>query len=87
MQKKINESQTLDVTLHNISVLDEVVVIGYGTMKKSDLTGSVTSVASDKLQKTPAPSLANALQGQAAGVTVNSLSGRPVLQPKFAFAV
>ena len=77
VQKKINESQTLDVTLHNISVLDEVVVIGYGTMKKSDLTGSVTSVASDKLQKTPAPSLANALQGQAAGVTVNSLSGRP----------
>ncbi|MDE6331684.1 MAG: TonB-dependent receptor plug domain-containing protein, partial [Muribaculaceae bacterium] len=77
VQKKIGESQTLDVTLHSISVLDEVVVIGYGTMKKSDLTGSVTSVASDKLQKTPAPSLANALQGQAAGVTVNSLSGRP----------
>ena len=43
-------------------------------MKKSDLTGSVTTVASEQLKKTPSPSLANALQGQAASVTVNSLS-------------
>lgn len=58
-------------------MLDEVVAIGYGTMKKSDITGSVSTVASEQLQKTPSPSLANALQGQAAGVTVNSLTGRP----------
>ena len=77
-EKKITESGTLDVTLSAEStMLQEVVAIGYGTMKKSDLTGSVSSVAADKLQKTPASSLANALQGQAAGVTVNSLSGRP----------
>lgn len=57
--------------------LDELVVIGYGMVKKSDLTGSVSSVNSDKLTKTPAASLSNALQGQVAGVTVNSLSGRP----------
>lgn len=78
--KKITEPQTLNVALRRISVLDEVVVIGYGTMKKSDLTGSVASVASEQLQKTPAPSLANALQGQAAGVTVNALTGRPGAQ-------
>ncbi|MDE7120089.1 MAG: SusC/RagA family TonB-linked outer membrane protein, partial [Muribaculaceae bacterium] len=64
-------------SLRSSNMLDEVVAIGYGTVKKSDLTGSVSSVASDKLQKTPSASLANALQGQAAGVTVNSLTGRP----------
>lgn len=76
-KKVIKESGTLDVQLRNSTELDEVVVVGYGTMKKSDLTGSVTSVSAENLQKTPAASLANALQGQAAGVTVNSLTGRP----------
>ncbi|MDE6463295.1 MAG: TonB-dependent receptor [Muribaculaceae bacterium] len=78
--KVITQSQTLDIRLSGISELDEIVVIGYGTMKKSDLTGAVSSIAADKLQKTPSSSLANALQGQAAGVTVNSLSGRPGAQ-------
>ena len=77
VKKKIKEAGTLDITLSGNNELDEVVVVGYGTMKKSDLTGSVTSVSSEKLKKTPSPSLANALQGQAAGVTVNSMTGRP----------
>lgn len=69
---------TLNVLLNTMEqTLDDLVVIGYGTAKKSDLTGSVSSVGGDKLKKLPTPSLANALQGQAAGVTVNSLSGRP----------
>lgn len=72
------DSNTIDVILDpETDMLDEVVVIGYGSVKKSDLTGSVSSVNSDKLTKTPAVSLSNALQGQAAGVTVNSLTGRP----------
>lgn len=77
-ESKITSGGTLDVVLKTEgTMLNEVVAIGYGTMKKSDLTGSVSSVAADNLKKTPAASLANALQGQAAGVTVNSLSGRP----------
>ena len=75
--RKVTAAGKIDVSLKSSNMLDEVVAIGYGTMKKSDLTGSVSSVASDKLQKTPSASLANALQGQAAGVTVNSLTGRP----------
>lgn len=75
---KVGTNHKIDVTLEPMSdVLDEVVVVGYGAVKKSDLTGSITSVNSDKLTKTPAPSLSNALQGQVAGVTVNSLTGRP----------
>ncbi|MDE6277474.1 MAG: TonB-dependent receptor [Muribaculaceae bacterium] len=77
VEKTVTAAGTLDIVMKGSNELDEVVVVGYGTMKKSDLTGSVTTVGADKLQKTPAASLANALQGQAAGVTVNSLSGRP----------
>ena len=82
-ERRIETSGVVDVKLSSESnVLDEVVAIGYGTVKKSDLTGSVSSITADKLQKTPAANLANALQGQAAGVTVNSLSGRPGAAPE-----
>ncbi|MCM1376935.1 MAG: TonB-dependent receptor [Clostridium sp.] len=77
-EKKVTSSGKLDITLDSSAeMLQEVVAIGYGTVKKSDLTGSVSTVAADKLSRTPAASLSNALQGQAAGVTVNSLTGRP----------
>jgi len=58
-------------------VLDEFVSVGYGQMKKSDLTGAVSSVKADDLKKTPASGLDQALQGKVAGVTVNANSGQP----------
>ncbi|MBP5658426.1 MAG: TonB-dependent receptor [Paludibacteraceae bacterium] len=58
-------------------MLEEVVAIGYGTMKKSDLTGAISSVKAEDLLKTPAPSIDQALQGKAAGVTVTTGSGQP----------
>lgn len=71
-------SITLNVVLaEDANQLDEVVVIGYGTMKKSDLTGSVTTVSGKDLKKTPAANVDQALQGRAAGVTVNASSGQP----------
>ncbi len=57
--------------------LQEAVAIGYGTMKKSDLTGAVTSVSADQLLKAPVAGLDQALQGRAAGVTVTTGSGQP----------
>ena len=57
--------------------LDEVVVIGYGTQKKADLTGSVSTVSSEKLNQGVNQSAAHALQGQASGVTVIQNSGEP----------
>ena len=70
--------EVIDVALEPDSfMLDEVVAIGYGVMKKSDLTGSVASVKGEQLQKTPAAGLDQALQGVAAGVTVNASSGQP----------
>ena len=51
-------------------ILDEVVVVGYGTMKRSDLTGAVTSISEDEIKQSVITSLDQALQGRAAGVSV-----------------
>ena len=77
-EKLIENSGRIDVSMESdAQMLDEVVAIGYGVMKKSDLTGSVASVKGDQLKKTPAAGLDQALQGVAAGVTVNASSGQP----------
>ena len=69
---------SMRITLQPDNVmLDEVVAIGYGTMKKSDLTGSVASVSAESLVKAPVSGLDQALQGRAAGVTVTTNSGQP----------
>ncbi len=74
----IENASPLNVTLSpDNMLLEEVVAIGYGTMKKSDLTGAVSSIKADQLKKTPAAGLDQALQGRAAGVTVNANSGQP----------
>lgn len=79
VERTVSASATrVDVALEtDAMMLDEVVAIGYGTMRKSDLTGAVASVSSEQLTKTPAAGLDKALQGRAAGVTVNASSGRP----------
>lgn len=58
-------------------MLDETVVIAYGVRKKGNLTGSVSTVKADKLERTPTPAFDQALQGQVAGLTVLSSSGEP----------
>ncbi|MDO9340971.1 MAG: SusC/RagA family TonB-linked outer membrane protein, partial [Bacteroidales bacterium] len=68
----------INVTMAESAIgLEEVVVIGYGTMKKSDLTGAVVSVSSDKLKNTISNTFDQALQGKAAGVQVTVNSGQP----------
>jgi TonB-linked SusC/RagA family outer membrane protein len=59
------------------SVLKDLVVVAYGTVKKSDLTGSVSSISSEDLNRTAPVSLDQAIQGRAAGVQVTQVSGRP----------
>jgi TonB-linked SusC/RagA family outer membrane protein len=59
------------------SDLGEVIVVGYGTQRKSDLTGSVGSVSAQALQERPAASLNQALSGRIQGVNVSVNSGRP----------
>ncbi|WP_293011209.1 TonB-dependent receptor [Mongoliibacter sp.] len=61
----------------DLSSLSEVVVVGYGTQKRSDLTGSVASVKSEELTAFPAINVAQALQGRAAGVQIQANNGAP----------
>lgn len=61
----------------DVQSLDEIVVVGYGTMKKSDVTGSLTSVSSKDYDVQPLTRVDQALQGRAAGVTVTQTSGAP----------
>lgn len=57
--------------------LDEVVVVGYGTMKRKDLTGSVSSVTGEALTEVPVSTVSEALQGKLSGVNVIAQDGRP----------
>lgn len=77
-QKVSSTIANLKITLiTNTVALDEVVAVGYGTVKKSDLTGSVASVSGEQLRRLPAASIDKALQGLSPGVTVVSNSGQP----------
>jgi TonB-linked SusC/RagA family outer membrane protein len=71
-------SETLNVSLKEDSKeLDEVIVVGYGQMKKSDLTGAIGSIREDKLRESISISAEQALQGRVAGVQVTQSSGQP----------
>ena len=74
----VNNQRIINVTMKEDSqLLDELVVIGYGQMKRSDLTGAVTSINSDAISKSIPTSIDQALQGRAAGVQVQQNSGMP----------
>ena len=74
----IKNQKSLDVVMKLATTnLDEVVVVGYGVQRKSDLTGSVTSVKADKLAKIAAVSPLQMLQGKVAGVQIVSSGGQP----------
>jgi TonB-linked SusC/RagA family outer membrane protein len=75
---QITNQETLSINLKpSVSDLDEVVVVGYGTQRKRDLTGAVTKVDISDLQKAPVRSFEEALGGRVAGVTVTSSDGQP----------
>ncbi len=78
IEKAVGSSNVLNITLQiDESELDEVVVIGYGTQKKSDLTGAVGSVGEKDLRDRPSASLSQNLSGRVQGVNVSVNSGRP----------
>jgi TonB-linked SusC/RagA family outer membrane protein len=74
----VNGRNVINVTMQeNSAVLDEVVVVGYGQMRRSDLTGSVVSVGEDAVKKSISTSIDQVLQGRAAGVQIQANSGTP----------
>lgn len=76
--RKVGAQTRINVTLTEEAIaLEEVVAVGYGTMKKSDLTGSVSSLKSALMENKPIASFDNALRGQIAGVNVRQANGQP----------
>ena len=75
---KVGNQSKIDISLStDIEQLSEVVVVGYGTQKKSDVTGAITTVNAKAITEVPAPNVTQALQGRIAGVQLQRTSSRP----------
>jgi len=75
---KINDKETIDISLEvNTSDLDQVVVVGYGTTQRKDLTGAVSTISAKDVEDVPFTTIDNALAGKAAGVQVTKTDGTP----------
>ncbi len=80
---RIGSQSVINVTMRtDAQALDEVVVVGYGTQRKSDVTGSVGVVSSDVLLQAPVNNAIQGLQGRVAGVNVKLNSGSPTSSPR-----
>lgn len=74
----VGNQSVINVLLASSDVgLEEIVVIGYGTAKKKDLTGSIASVSGDVMRDVPSPNLTQSLQGRVVGVEMTQTSSRP----------
>ncbi|GCC50320.1 TonB-dependent receptor [Chryseotalea sanaruensis] len=77
-EQTVNGRTIIDVSMpFSASELSEIIVVGYGTQKKSDVTGSIVRVTEESLKEVPVANISQALQGRAAGVEINSTSSRP----------
>ncbi len=78
----VNSSSDLNIELEpNANVLDETVVIGYGTQKRRDLTGAITTVKNDDITLSPTSNAMDALQGKVAGLDITRASGQAGATP------
>ncbi len=78
VEEKVNGRKQIDVTLSEDSkTLNEVVVVGYGTMKKRDLSGAMSQIKADDIMKGGAMDVSHALQGKLAGVQIQQSDGAP----------
>lgn len=75
---EINNRSTIDMAMMpDIQSLSEVVVVGYGTQEKRDVTAAIASIDNEAIERIPTPSPVEAMQGQVAGVDINQGGGRP----------
>ncbi|MDJ1485573.1 TonB-dependent receptor [Cytophagaceae bacterium YF14B1] len=77
-EKEIGQKTQINMVLiPNITILDDVVVVGYGTSSRKDVTGSIASISGDELRKIQPTTFDQALQGKMPGVIVQQVSGQP----------
>jgi TonB-linked SusC/RagA family outer membrane protein len=81
---EVNNQNLVNVTLReNVKGLDEVIVIGYGTQKKMNLTAAVDQVSSDALENRPIDNLTQGLQGVMPNLNIKLMDGKPIQSPSF----
>lgn len=74
----VPESGIVNITMSKVNLsMDEVVVVGYGTQKRSNVTTTIASIKAAEIQDVPSPNIAGALRGRIAGLSVSQASGRP----------
>ncbi len=75
----VNGRSTIDVVMEigDADFLEEVVVVGYGTQKRSDVTGSIVTMESDEIREVPASDIAQSMQGRLPGVQIQKTTSRP----------
>ena len=78
----IENQDTINITLSASTELDEVVVTGYGSISKREVTGSIATLSAENIQRIPVASVENAIQGQMPGVQVTEISGEPGVGPQ-----
>ena len=80
-EMKVGNQTTINVVLEeNLSALNEVVVVGYGSQERAKVTGAISSVSAEEIRELPVPNLASAMQGRAANVSVTN-AGAPGADP------
>src|SRR3546814_785158 len=78
IEERIGNRTTINVALvKDVTTLEQIVVVGYGTQERKDLTGSISSVSADEIKNQPMVSIDQMLQGKAAGVQIGQSSGAP----------
>jgi len=83
IEKTVGESNVINASLETEnSELDEIVVIGYGSLKKQNLTSSISKITSEAIENRPIRNMGDALSGQLAGVRVRTTSGVPGSDPQ-----
>lgn len=83
LEETVGNRSIIDIRLEpDLSDLEEVVVVGYGTQKKSQLTGAISSVGNKEIQELPITDARQALQGRAAGVDVTQAGSKPGTAPQ-----
>ncbi len=83
MEAPLNGQSNVNIVMQqDITSLDEVVVVGYGSQRKRDVTAAIASVSEEEIREIPVASTADALQGRVAGVDIQSVGGRPGQQPE-----
>ncbi len=79
----VNNRSTVDATLEfDLSTLEEIVVVGYGTQKKRDVTASIGQVSAQEIAELPVSNAVQALQGRVAGLDITPRGGRPGQEPQ-----